>query len=360
MPGFEIRPYRQPLKIPYRWSKGVHRSRAGLILRLDLGGGAVGWGEAAPPPHEHVDLPGYTAECATALDGLDPMRDDFLARVSERQPYGRLRCGIATAWLSARAAAAGVNLSRYVGGPDRSIADKVPINDLITDATPEGCVASTQASIANGQTTVKVKCSAERDLDLSRVGAIRAAFPDIPIRIDPNESYEIDWAAEQLRAMAQFDIEYCEEPLVRGSGLDAYRRLRREQPIPIALDDSLRSPDHLEEIIARQATDFLILKAQRVGGPDIAMGIIDRAAEAGIRCTITASLETSVGLHLAVHVAALTGDPVPSGMGTARYFAEDVAPPPPIVGGAMYVTTTPGLGVAPLDWWAANAPVHAE
>lgn len=360
MPVIEIRPYRQPLKIPYRWSKGVHHTRAGLILRLDLGDGAIGWGEAAPPPHEHVDPPSYAAECAAVLDGLDPCRDDFLDRVSERKPSGRLRCGISTAWLSAHAAAAGMNLSRFVGGADRKIAARVPINELITDATPEGCVASTRAAIANGQTTVKVKCSSERELDLSRVGAIRAAFPDIPIRIDPNESYPVDWAAEQLRAMSEFDIEYCEEPLVRGSGLEAYRRLRREQPVPIALDDSLRSPAHLEDIIAHEATDFLILKAQRVGGPDIAMNIIDRAAEAGIGCTVTASLETSVGLHLAVHVAALTGDPVPSGMGTARFYAEDVTAPPPIVDGAMRVTTDPGLGVAPLEWWGAQTPLAAQ
>ena len=360
MTAFEIRPFRQPLKIPYRWSKGVHHSRAGLILRLDLGNGIVGWGEAAPPPHEHVDLPAYVEECARLVHGLDPERDDFLARLSEREPYGRLRCGVSTAWLSARAAASGMNLSRYVGGADRTIATKVPINELITDATPEACVESTRAAIARGQTTVKVKCSAERDLDLARVGAIRAAFPDIPIRIDPNEAYPVDWAAEQLRAMAEFNIEYCEEPLHRGSGLEAYRKLRQEQPVPIALDDSLRSPEHLEDIIAHNATDFLILKAQRVGGADIAMGIIDRAAEAGITCTITASLETSVGLHLAVHVAALAGDPTPSGMGTARYYAEDTAPPPPIVDGFMHVPATPGLGVAPLDWWEANAPVPAE
>ena len=360
MPVIEIRPYRQPLRIPYRWSKGVHHSRAGLILRCDLGDGAVGWGEAAPPPHEHVDLPAYSAECAAVLQGLDPGRDDFLARVSEREPFGRLRCGISTAWLSARAAASGMNLARYVGGPDRRIAGAVPINELITDATPEGCVASTQAAVANGQTTVKVKCSSERTLDLARVGAIRAAFPDISIRIDPNESYEVGWAAEQLRAMAEFNIEYCEEPLLRGSGLEAYRRLRQEQPIAIALDDSLRSPAHLEDIIAHEATDFLILKAQRVGGPDIAMSMMDRAAEAGIGCTVTASLETAVGLHLAVHVAALTGNPVPSGMGTARFFAEDVASPPPIVNGSMAVTAEPGLGVAPVAWWNAQTPVAAQ
>ena len=247
-----------------------------------------------------------------------------------------------------------------MGGPDRKLADKVPVNELITDADPEGCVRSVAAALANHQDTVKVKCTPDRDLDLARVGAIRAAYPDLPIRIDPNESWPLDWAAEQLRAMAKFDIQYCEEPLPRGSGLEAYRELRKQQPIPIALDDSLRSLDHLDEIIAMDAADYLVLKAQRVGGPDQALKIIDKATDAGLRCTITASLETSVGLHLAIHVAALTGDPAPSGVGTARFFAEDVAPPPPIVNGAMRIPDEPGLGIAPLEWWRAQTPVAAQ
>ena len=112
-----------------------------------------------------------------------------------------------------------------------------------------------------------------------------------------------------------------------------------------------RSPEHLEEIIAKQAADYLVLKAQRVGGPDIAKGIIDRAAEAGIGCTVTASLETAVGLYLAVHTAALMETPSPSGVGTARFFAEDVAAPPPIVEGSMKTPVEPGLGVSAETWW---------
>lgn len=356
MSAIQIKPYAQPLKIPYRWSKGIEMVRSGLLVRVEMDG-AVGWGECAPPPHEPVDHEAYAAECAALVQGLEPGRDDFLTALDARGAAGRLRCGLSTAWLSARAAAEGVPLARYVGGPDRRLATEVPVNELVTDERPEDCIASTRAAVANGQTTIKVKCTPDRDLDLARVGAIREAFPDVKIRIDPNESWPLEWAADQLRAMAAFDIEYCEEPLPRGSGLAAYAELRRVQPIAIALDDSLRSAGHLEDIIAYKAADVLVLKAQRVGGPDIAMQIIDRASSAGISCTVTASLETAVGLYLAVHTAALTGSPSPSGIGTARFFAEDVAPPPPIVEGVMRVPSTPGLGASPDAWWSANPRV---
>ncbi len=348
----DVRPYALPLRIPYRWSKGVQHVRSGAIVRVQLGE-AIGWGECAPPPHEPVDGPAYAATGQALFTGLDVERDDFLQQVDARGAQGRERCGISTAWLAARAAQQGLPLARLIAGPDRRLAARVPVNELITDETPAACVERTRAAIANGQTTVKVKCTPAREFDLARVGAIRAAFPDVAIRIDPNESWPPDWALDQLVAMAAFRIDYCEEPLPRGTTIDRYAELRRRSPIAIALDDSVRSLQHAEHIIEAGAADVLILKAQRIGGPDKTLELIDRAAHAGIRCTVTASLETAIGLNLAVHVAATLPPPLPPcGLGTARFFAEDVATPPPIIDGAMALPKAPGLGCDAGAWWA--------
>lgn len=347
----EARPYDLPLVIPYRWSKGVQHRRAGLIVRCEIDG-AVGWGESAPAPHEPVDGPAFAAASAALVEGLDPGAEDFLARVEARGAEGRLRCGISTAWLSARAALRGESLAAHIAGPGRVPAPRLPINELVTDDTPEGCVRRTAEAVARGQDMVKVKCTPERELDLSRISAIRAAFPEIGIRLDPNESWPVDWAAEQLEAMAPFGIEYCEEPLPRGTSFETYARLRRQTSVPIALDDSVRSPDHARRIIAAGAADVLILKAPRLGGPDETLRIIDLAHEAGLRSTVTASLETSVGLHAALQIGVLLPAPLsPCGLGTARFFGADVAPPPPIVDGHMTLPATPGLGPDPQGWW---------
>ncbi|MCC6007332.1 MAG: hypothetical protein JJU40_06625 [Rhodobacteraceae bacterium] len=353
----EARPYDLPLAIPYRWSKGVQHRRAGLIVRAEIDG-AIGWGEAAPAPHEPVDGPAFAAECAALVAGLDPAAEDFLAQIDARGAEGRLRCGIATAWLSARATLAGESLAAHVAGPARPPAARLPINELVTDDTPEGCVARTAEAVARGQNMVKVKCTPERDLDLARVGAIRAAFPDIGIRIDPNESWPLDWAAAQLEAMAPFGIDYCEEPLPRGTAPEVYAGLRQQTSVPIALDDSVRSPAHARRIIETGAADVLILKAPRLGGPDSTLEIIDLAHAAGLRSTVTASLETSVGLHAALQLGVLLpAPPAPCGLGTARFFAADVAPPPPIVDGHMMLPTIPGLGVDPGEWWESGGKI---
>jgi o-succinylbenzoate synthase len=354
MATIDVKPYRIRLITPYRWSKGEQHDRSGLILRADFDG-AIGWGEIALPPH--VDFPDEAhAQSARALMvGLDPADPDFLREIGLRECPARVRCGISTAVLTAKARIAGQSLAAYLAQGERSIPDRVPVNELIGDAKPEDCVMRARAALAQGQDTVKMKCTTERDLDIERVGAVRAAFPQLKLRIDPNESWPVEWAADQLNAMAGFDIDYCEEPLPRGTPLSVYAELRKRTRVPIALDDSARTGYHVERIIETGAADYLVLKAQRVGGPDKCYEIIKYAEAAGVRCTVTASLESSVGLYLGIHCAALTAQPIAAaGIGTARFFSENVDAPPPIVDGAMRVPASPGLGFDPVGWWNSH------
>lgn len=348
--SLSIKPYVQQLQVPYRWSKGTQYVRRGILVRAEWDG-AVGWGEAALPPHVLFDGWAYAAHCSSMLDGLKPGAD-LLHELELREIPARLRCGISSALMSAQAAHAGLPLAKFLGGEASS---KVPVNDLIGDADPQVCVSRVADALKIGQDTVKIKCTTERELDIARVGAIREAYPDIRIRLDPNESWDVSWALEQIRAMEPFGIDYIEEPLPRGTDLTVYAELCRETPVAIALDDSVRSLFHAHRAIELNAAQVLILKPPRVGGPDRTREIIEEARRRNVRCVVTASLETSVGLHVALHCAALLPGPIePCGLGTARFYKSDVADPPPIVGGAMTVPSAPGLGVDLQGWWDTN------
>jgi L-alanine-DL-glutamate epimerase-like enolase superfamily enzyme len=349
----QIKPYSQALKTPYRWSKGVQHVRTGFLVRAELSG-HVGWGEAALPPHVVYDGKAFAAHGDALLDGLDPAADDFFHELELREVSARVRCGLSAAVLAARAASGGQSLSGYLAGKNPPAA-RVPVNDLITDATPDECVARAREARARNQDTVKVKCTTARKLDIERVGAIRDAFPDMHIRLDPNESWPLDWAMDQINAMAPFNIDYIEEPFPRGTDLSTYAALSKKSPIDLALDDSVRSLFHARRAIEMRAAKVLILKPPRLGGPDHTAAVIDLTRNADTRCVVTASLETSVGLHVALHCAALLRAPIePCGMGTARFFKDDVAAPPPIVDGGMAVPQTAGLGVDPQPWWNAH------
>lgn len=351
----EVKPYRLALQTPYRWSKGTQYHRMGAILRLESPDGHVGWGEAALPPHVDYPQEAFADEIRALMTGLDPLASDFLSEISLRECPARIRCGISTAVLTLRAAQCGRTLAGYLLGGERSVPERVPVNDLIGDAEPEVCAQRARDAAARGQDTVKVKCTPECELDLARIQAIREAMPGIKIRLDPNESWPVEWAGEQLRAMEKFNIEYCEEPLPRGTPLSVYGQLRRETRVPIALDDSIRTVRDVELAAIHKAADIFILKAQRVGGPDRLLEIVQAATAHGIGCTVTSSLETSLGLYLGIHCTALTPSPIAAaGIGTARFYAENVCEPPPIVDGCMAVPNAPGLGFDPQSWWDAS------
>nr|MBA2411877.1 hypothetical protein [Burkholderiaceae bacterium] len=240
-------------------------------------GSHVGWGEAALPPHVDYPVQAFVHECLNLMAGLDADADDFLSELDLRECPARIRCGISTAVLALRASEQGKSLSAYLLGDNAPLPARVPVNDLITDADADACARLATAAVAHGQDTVKIKCTTERALDLTRVAAIRNAQPQIKIRIDPNESWPLAWAADQLNSMARFDIEYCEEPLPRGTPLAVYAQLRKQTAVPIALDDSIRTVRDVELTSMLAAADALVLKAQRVGGPDKLLEIVQLA-----------------------------------------------------------------------------------
>lgn len=339
-------PYDLPLRIPYRWAKGEQLTRGGLLARCDLDG-AVGWGEMALPPHEAVDGPARVAEAQAVVGGLDPSDEDFLDQVDARAPYERIRCAIATAWLSARAAREGKSLSAYLAQGDEAPAARVPVNGLVTDAHARDAAETARRLVGEGARTLKIKCSAARQEDLVRVRAIRRAAPDAVLRLDANESWHPDWAAEHLADFAGFGIDYVEQPIPAGDDA-ALAKVRRASPVPIAADEGALDAASIRALLDADAVDALILKPQRLGGPDRTLAVIRLAAAQGVRCTITNSLETAVGVTTALHIASLHGRPIPDcGFGTSRFFAQDVAPPPAIIDGHMTVPTVPGLGIDP-------------
>lgn len=344
----EITPYSLPLATPYRWSKGVQKTRAGLIVKIAIDG-CVGWGETAPPPHHVIDAAALKAEAEKAVAGLDISSPDFIAELDMRRPAVRIRTGITTAYLAVRAAQEDLSLARYLGKGWRIPADSVPINGLVGEATPADAVARCQEIWKQGIRTFKIKCTDDHDTDDQRVAAIRAEFPDAFLRLDPNEAWTPENFLGRLETMAAFRIDYCEEPIPSTytmADLDRFASLRSQSPVPIALDQSVTGPEVTRRIIEAGAADAIIMKSQAMGGFDRAVDIIQLAEREGVLCVMTSSLETAIGCTASLHGAAILPTPLPAcGLSLGRFYARDVAAQPAICNGAMTVPTGRGLGM---------------
>jgi o-succinylbenzoate synthase len=341
----EVLPFRLRLATEYRWAKGVQTERRGLLVRVEAWG-AEGFGECAPPIHLDTDPEAMATEARALVAGIPAAAEDFLARLDARRPDPRLRCGIAAAWLAARAAAAGLPLGAFVAG--RAVPVRVPVNGLVTEKTPEDAAARAAALVAQGYRTLKVKCWDDRAADVARVGAIRAAAPGAALRLDANEAWHPDWSLDHMRDLARFGLDYVEQPLPSWCGMAQLAAFRRESPVRVALDESATDPESLSAILAAGAADVVILKTQRAGGPDRAAEMMRRATDAGVRVTVTVSLESAIGTAVALHVASMLPEPLPEcGLAMGRFLAEDLGPTPAIEHAAMTVPRAPGLGLAP-------------
>lgn len=218
----------------------------------------------------------------------------------------------------------------------------------------------------HGCRTAKVKVAERGQVladDVARVRAVRREMgPEGRIRVDANGAWNLDEAEHAVHALAEFDLEYVEQPC---AGLDELGQLRERigyLDIPIAADESVRKADDPLRVARAGAADLLIVKAQPLGGVHRALSIV---AEAGLPAVVSSALDTSIGLSMgAALAAALPTLDHDCGLGTASLFAADVVDPPLIPWEGMLTVGRLAPSASRLaayavpddrrDWWLAR------
>jgi O-succinylbenzoate synthase len=182
-----------------------------------------------------------------------------------------------------------------------------------------------------GCRTVKVKVAeAGQELsdDVARVSRVRDFLgPDGRIRIDANGAWNLDEAEHAIHALAEFDLEYVEQPCATIDELAQIRKRVKYMGIPVAADESVRKAEDPVAVARAKAADILIIKAQPLGGIERALEVIE---EAGLPVVVSSAIDTSVGLSMGAYLAAsipggLTYD---CGLATAALLAADVTDAP--------------------------------
>ncbi|MCU1580285.1 MAG: O-succinylbenzoate synthase [Rhodoglobus sp.] len=206
--------------------------------------------------------------------------------------------------------------------------ETVRVNATLPAVAP-GAVADVLARFP-GCRTVKVKVAEPgqtlRD-DTARVAAVRAHLgAEGRIRVDANGGWNVDEAEHAIHALAEFDIEYVEQPCSTVEELAELRSRVKYMGIPIAADESVRKAEDPLAVARAGAADILVIKAQPLGGIAAALRIV---ADAGLPVVVSSALDTSVGISMGLHLAAA----IPTlefdcGLGTAALLAADVTDEP--------------------------------
>ncbi|WP_144720644.1 o-succinylbenzoate synthase [Agrococcus jejuensis] len=234
-----------------------------------------------------------------------------------------------------------------------ALRDRIPVNATLPAVAP-AAVAGVLARY-DGCRTVKVKV-AERGQrladDVARVREVRTLLPDARIRIDANGGWNVDEAETAIRALEHLDLEYAEQPCATVPELAELRARVHRIGVPIAADESVRKASDPLAVVAANAADVLVVKAQPLGGVRRALAIV---AEAGLPAVVSSALDTSVGLSQGGALAAALPElPYDCGLGTGALLEHDVAGPLLPVGGSIPVGRL-DVDEHHLAWHAASA-----
>ncbi|WP_336660346.1 o-succinylbenzoate synthase [Leucobacter sp. USHLN153] len=235
--------------------------------------------------------------------------------------------------------------------------DRISVNATVP-AVPAADVPAILARFP-GCTTAKVKV-AERGQsladDVGRVSAVREALgPDGSVRVDANGGWTVDEAVTALTRLAEFDLDYAEQPCARvGELAEARRRLRAVgAPVRVAADESVRKAEDPLAVARAGAADLLIIKAQPLGGVRRALSIV---REAGLPVVVSSALDTSAGIAMGLHLAAALPEGALAGacgLGTVALLNGDVTESPLLPEGGSIPVERPALDVSLLERFRA-------
>lgn len=275
----------------------------------------------------------YDIALTTSFRGITRRRGMIFegpAGWAEWSPFPEYDDVVAARWLAATIEAA------ELGFP-APVRDTVPVNAIVPAVAPEAAAARVREA---GCRTAKVKVAQAGetlDDDVARVSAVRDQLgAGGLIRVDANAAWDVPAALRALRELAQFGLEYAEQPCRTVAEL---RQLRRELDaagiaVPIAADESIRQA--ADPLAVRDIADVAILKVQPLGG---VRACLELAEQLGLPAVVSSALETSVGLRAGVALAAaLPSLPHACGLETASLLVDDVAREPlRAVGGELPV-----------------------
>lgn len=195
-----------------------------------------------------------------------------------------------------------------------------------------------------GFTAIKLKGGVLKpDEEIDTIFALRDAFGDTPLRLDPNAAWTVETSLRVGQALEGV-LEYLEDPTF---GLDAMAQVARQVSMPLATNMCVVGFEDLAPAIEKGSVGVILSDHHYWGGPRRVQGL------ATICDTFDLGLSMHSNSHLGISLAAMThlAAAVPNltyALDTHwPWKQEDV-----IVGGALTfkngavaVPTTPGLGV---------------
>lgn len=271
-------------------------------------------------PEEIADLVDFTY-LSNALT-----RDEAVEILRSAQPHREARIGELLA----------LGYPAYTTSPGWLGYDDVKLERLASEA------------VAAGFQQIKLKVGANLEEDTRRLRLARKTVgPNIKIAIDANQRWEAQEAIDWISRLAEFDLEWVEEP-TSPDDLIAHATIADAiHPIPVATGEHIHNRIMFKQFLQARSLSVVQIDATRVGGVNENIAILLLAAKFGVRVCPHAG---GVGLceqiqHLAMFdMIAVSGSSSGRVIEYVDHLHEHFVTPAEIRNGRYVAPVTPGTG----------------
>jgi glucarate dehydratase len=355
--------------------QGVHQPWAlRSVIELETDTGLVGVGESYGDKDVLEDLD----KARDAVLGLDPFETNVLrqrlvtqfARQGDRA-LEKTFAALEVAMLDLQGQMLGKPVHAILGGAVRQTVpysaylfykfahhkdNPYPPDPWGEVLTPEQMVGETHQMIDEyGFTSIKLKGGVfEPDFEIETMRELHAAFPEHPLRIDPNGGWDVGTSIRAGRAL-EGTLEYLEDPTPTLEGMAA---VAKEVSMPLATNMVVTSFAHFPEAIRLGSVQVILSDHHYWGGLRATQTLARHCQTFGLGLSMHSNSHLGISLAAMTHVAAT----IPSltyACDTHYPWQEDEI----IAGGklkfdkgSLTISDKPGLGVT-LDY-AALEKLH--
>ncbi|MDZ7374629.1 MAG: dipeptide epimerase [candidate division KSB1 bacterium] len=286
------------LRHTFRVSRAASDVVYNVFLRLRLEG-IEGYGEAAPI-RRYSESAEETAALLGGVSSLLPSDPWNLQELHERldQAWGGkhfpARAAVEMALLDWAGKQVGAPLYQLWGLDPR----RVPQTSFTLGLdTVERMLAKLDE--ASAYPILKIKVGGREDLRI--VEAIRKRT-DRPLRVDANEGWKREEAAQKIRALQDLGVEFVEQPLP-ADDLEGMRWLRDRVDLPLIADESVHHPSDVPKLAG--LFDGINIKLAKCGGLWAARELIAVARAHGMKVMLGCMVESSLGITAVAQLAPL-------------------------------------------------------
>lgn len=304
----EALPVEIPYKKPFVINGGPSYVGDHVLTRVHTDEGIVGYGEGAPMVSYSDEtqkdiLNGVLDYLAPAVVGMDPFDLEAIHHQMEQVLPGHhfAKASIDLALYDLMGKKLNVPAYALLGGKVR---DRIPLAWVVGIGTVDEMVAEAVAYVQRyGFQTVKLKIGREPAKDIDVVREVRAALgPNVKIRVDANQGYDVATAIRTLRKMEPYDLELVEQPVAKWNLL-GMAEVTAAVETPIEADESMFGYHDAMTLIRLKACDIINIKIMKPCGLYGSKKVAAVAEAAGLTCLIGSMVEfgpgTAAGLHFA-------------------------------------------------------------